>query len=321
VRGGEVLERAGDIVTVALDKTGTLTLGLPSVVGFLPASMPGEDSSHMLAVAAAVEVGSPHPVAAALLAAAGAPPEADSVRTRPGLGVEGRVDGRSVLVGSPRLLVLEGIAVGEDAVRQAEAEGKRGRGVVWVAEGGRVLGGIVMQDQVRPEAAAMVAALAQGGVRTAIVSGDARATCRPLAKALGIATVHAGVLPHDKERVVRELAETGPVAFVGDGINDAPALAAADLAVAVTGASEVALQASDVVLVSEDRVLDAVPELLRLARRSRRVIRQNLAWAFSYNVIALPLAVAGVLSPVAAAAAMALSSLAVVANSVRVRWG
>ncbi|HEX9092525.1 MAG TPA: HAD-IC family P-type ATPase, partial [Coriobacteriia bacterium] len=127
--------------------------------------------------------------------------------------------------------------------------------------------------------------------------------------------------PHDKERVVRELAEAGPVAFVGDGINDAPALAAADLAVALGDASDVALQAADVVLTLEREPLSALPELLALSRRSRRVIRQNLAWALTYNAVAIPLAVTGLLSPIAAAAAMAASSLAVVANSSRVRWG
>lgn len=322
VRGGEVLERAGAIRTVAFDKTGTLTMGRPAVAGFLPGTLPPGEAARMLSLAAAVEAGSAHPAAFAILNAAGAGArDASGVRARPGLGMEGRVDGRSVLVGSPRLLMLEGIAVGGESTEMAEAEGERGRSVVWVAEGGMLLGGIVLADELRPGAAACILALRGTGLRTAVVSGDAEATTVAVAEALGMPEARAEVLPHDKERVVREMSADGPVAFVGDGINDAPALAAADLAVAVGGASDVALQASDVVLLSEEDPLDSLPELMRLARRSRRIIGQNLAWAFTYNLVAIPLAVTGLLSPIAAAAAMAASSLAVVANSLRVRWG
>ncbi|MDO8962912.1 MAG: heavy metal translocating P-type ATPase [Coriobacteriia bacterium] len=323
LRGGEVLERAGEIVTIAFDKTGTLSEGRPALAGFLPASLSREEAAHLLTVAAAVEAGSPHPAASAIAAAVTGTTvaTASEVRSRPGLGVEGRVDGRTVLVGSARLLMLEGISVGPEAVAMAEAEGTRGRGVVWVAEGGRLLGGVVLADPLRAEAASAVATLRRRGLRTAIISGDASAPSRAVAEALGIDEVRSEVLPHDKERVVRELAAAGPLAFVGDGINDAPALAAADLAIAVGGASDVALRAADVILTRETDELSALPELLRLARRSRRIIRQNLAWAFTYNLVAVPLAVSGLLSPIAAAAAMALSSLAVVGNSWRVRWG
>lgn len=322
VRGGEVLERAGEIAIVALDKTGTLTEGSPSVIGFLPESLPATGAARLLALAAAVEAGSPHPAAAAIAAAAktGAAPATDVV-SRPGLGVEGRFDGRTILVGSTRLLALEGVDVAPDMLDGARSAGDRGRGVVWVTESGILLGGIVLADAIRGEAAGAMSALRERGLRTAVISGDGEATTRAVAEALGIDDVRADVLPHDKERVVREFAASGPVAFVGDGINDAPALAAADLAVAVGGASDVALQAADVVLINDDAPLAALPELLRLARRCRRVIRGNLGWAFTYNLVAIPLAVAGLLSPIAAAVAMALSSLAVVANSTRVRWG
>ena len=195
---------------------------------------------------------------------------------------------------------------------------------MWAAADRVLLGGIVLEDTVRAEAAASLAGVRALGAEPVMVSGDARATCDAVAAALGIVEVHAEVLPHDKEQVVRDLSERGAVAFVGDGINDAPALAAASLAVALGGGADIAMEAGDVVLFAADggvpdRPLAALPLLLRIARRSKRVIRGNLVWAFAYNAVAIPLAATGRLSPMAAAAAMALSSLAVVANSARLR--
>ncbi len=205
--------------------------------------------------------------------------------------------------------------------------------MVWVAAGGTLVGGVRLADGVRSEAVAATAALRERGVSAAIVSGDAQATCASVATALAIEDVFADVLPHEKESVVRALAEKGPVAFVGDGINDAAALGAADLAVAVGGGSDVAILSADVVLTGMGRLsgehaadgepdspLAALPALLDIAAATRRVIAENLWWAFTYNIVAIPLAATGHLSPVAAAAAMAGSSLAVVANSWRLQF-
>jgi Cu+-exporting ATPase len=321
VRGGDALERAGEIATVAFDKTGTLTQGRPVVAAVLTTAAGDAEGARLLRAAASVEADAAHPAAAAISAASPGAGVAAGVLSRPGLGVEGVVDGARVLVGSERLMALEGIAPPPDLASRARAEQADGASVVWVAEGGRVLGCIVLADPVRPETASVVDALRQAGMACAVVSGDAEATCRVVAKRAGIETVRGGVLPHDKERIVRELAAGGPVAFVGDGINDGPALAAADLAVGMGEGAEVALLASDLVLVGGSGAagLTALPMALRLARRTRRVVRQNLGWAFAYNAVGVPLAVAGLLSPIAAAAAMALSSLAVVANSLRLR--
>lgn len=325
LRGGPALERAERIAVVAFDKTGTLTGGAPEFAGVLPANLAEDRITRMLALAAAVEAGDPHPVAAAIetaaLAAGGATLTATEVERRAGAGLLGMVDGVRVLAGSERLLVDERVtlpAATADAAKEARAGGEL---VVWVAAGGGLLGGLRFADAVRPEAAEAVVALHAVGMRTAIVSGDARATCEAVAAALGIDEVRFEVLPHEKERVVRELAETGgALAFVGDGINDAAALGAADLAVAVGGGADVAVLSADVVLAREGSPLSAMPALLQLAGATRRVIAENLVWAFTYNVVVIPLAVLGRLSPVAAAAAMAGSSLAVVANSWRLRF-
>lgn len=321
VRGAEVLERAGEIAVVAFDKTGTLTEGLLRVTGTIAAP----DPERLRRLAAAADAEDAHPIAAALRRAAGAgvpPPE--SVRRRGGLGVSATVGGVDVVVGSERLLMETGVDIPEAALLAAGASRAQGRTVVWAAADGAFLGGIEVADTVRAEAVSALAGVRGFGAEPVMISGDARATCDAVALGLGIAEVHADVLPHDKEQVVRELSDRGAVAFVGDGVNDAPALAAAALAVALGGGSDIAMEAGDVVLLSKDggapeRPLAALPFLLGLAKRSRRVIRTNLAWAFAYNAVAIPLAVTGRLSPMAAAAMMALSSLAVVANSARLR--
>ncbi|NTU70394.1 MAG: cation-translocating P-type ATPase [Coriobacteriia bacterium] len=197
--------------------------------------------------------------------------------------------------------------------------GGHGPAGVGAPGGGELLGGVRFADAVRPEAADALGQLRARGVRTAMISGDAARTCEAVAELLGVDEVRSEVLPHEKEQAVRELADNsdGTLAFIGDGINDAAALGAADLAVAIGGGSDVAVLAADVVLTRDDAPLSAVPALLRLAAATRRIITQNLVWAFTYNAVAIPLAVMGRLSPVVAAAAMAASSLAVVANSWR----
>jgi heavy metal translocating P-type ATPase len=341
VRGGPALERAGSIVTVAFDKTGTLTAGTPEVAGFVPADLDDAASGRLLGLAAALEAGDPHPVAGAIERAAGqavaeataAHSVADAVERRPGLGLVGRVGTTDVAVGSERLLDTVGVTVPPALMSAANAAREGGALVVWVAAGGELLGGIRLADHARAEAATAAAALHARGVRTAIVSGDAKSTCDAIATELGIDEVWAEVLPHEKESAVRALAERGSVAFVGDGINDAAALSAADLAVAVGGGSDVAVLSADVVLTGAGRLsgehaleregdspLAALPALLDIAAATRRVIAENLWWAFSYNLVAIPLAATGRLSPVVAAAAMAGSSLAVVANSWRLQF-
>ena len=359
VRGGPVLERAGQVAVVGFDKTGTLTQGRLIVTGVIPGDLAPAAAARMLDLAAALEAANPHPVAAAIASAsasfvdpaAEAPgenrtidrarlrPRAEDVRPRPGLGVEGTSDGVDVHVGSEALLKDAGIAIPTALLSEAREAAELGRTVVWVGAGNAVLGGLILADAARPEAAEVIRGLRHSRVRTVMISGDSRTTSAAIAAELGIDDVRAEVLPNEKEQVVRELRdEAGPVAFVGDGVNDAPALAASDLAIAVGGGSDVALAASDVVLFGADEAslhathagtepgedasttpLAAVPYLLRLAASSRRIIHQNLGWAFSYNAVAVPLAIAGKLSPMAAAAAMALSSIAVVVNSLRVR--
>jgi Cu+-exporting ATPase len=349
VRGGPALERAGDIELVALDKTGTLTRGRLAVAGVLdadggPAGV--ADEREMLALAAALEATDPHPVAAAVREAAqldsdvAAPRVACEVRREPGLGLLGRLasstagDGDAVAVGSEALMARVGARVSAKLTAAVAAERARGRVCVLVAEGTRALGALVLTDPVRPEAREMIDALHTRGVSLAVVSGDAQTTVDAIAGELDIAHAYGDVAPAEKEAVVRCVADALAggdtqtdgrarrigIAFVGDGVNDAAALAAADLAVTVPGASDVAQLAADVVLLDVDRPLASLTALVALARSTRRVIGQNLWWAFSYNAITLPLAVLGVLTPIWAAVAMAASSLAVVANSWRLRF-
>jgi heavy metal translocating P-type ATPase len=338
VRGGPALERAGTIATVAFDKTGTLTAGSPAVTGFIPADLDAERRTRILELASVLEAGDPHPVAAAIeraAADAGVTHGAASgdVERRPGMGLVGRVADTRVAVGNERLLAHEGVALPASLADEARNARAAGALVVWVAADGGLLGGIRLADSVRPEASASASALRDRGVRTAIVSGDALATCEAIARELGIEEVWADVLPHEKESAVRALSERGPIAFIGDGINDAAALGAADLAVAVGGGSDIAVLSADVVLTGSGRLaaehtaetepdspLSALPALVDIAKATRRVIATNLWWAFTYNLVAIPLAATGHLSPVVAAAAMAGSSLAVVANSWRLQF-
>ncbi len=321
VRGGPTLERSESIATLAFDKTGTLTRGLPAVVGAIGPDGAPTDATALALLAAPLELGEAHPVAAAILALTGdaAWDPATDIERAPGLGLAGTLaDGGRVAVGGDALMAREGVALSSEAASAAEQARAAGELVIWVARNARVAGALRFADAVRPEAAATVAALHSRGVATAIVSGDAQATCDAVAGGLGIEQVYGDVLPHEKDAVLDGLAAAGPVGFVGDGINDAAALAAADLAIAIGGGSDVAVWGADVVLVAGDASpLSSLPALLSIAEESRRVIAQNLAWAFSYNLVTIPLAVSGRLGPIPAAAAMALSSIAVVANSAR----
>jgi P-type Cu+ transporter len=320
VKGPEVLESTRRVDTVVLDKTGTLTTGRMTLLDVLPE--PGEQPGELLRAAAGAEHGSRHPVALAVVAGARrrgvAAPDADRFRSVDGLGVRATVDGRDVVVGRPGLLADSGMPLGA-TLRDAERRARdAGRTVVAVGWDGRARGLLLLADRVRPESAEAVRRLRALGLRPVLLTGDNVQVARSVAAELGIGDVVAEVLPEGKVAEVRRLREGGAVvAMVGDGVNDAAALAVADLGIAVGTGSDVAIEAGDLTVVRGDP--RAVADAVRLARRTLSVIKGNLFWAFAYNVAALPLAASGLLDPMVAGAAMALSSVFVVTNSLRLR--
>jgi len=317
-KGADVFERSRLIDTVVFDKTGTLTRGAMT----LRRLETGEDRGRALYLIGSLEAGSEHPAARAVaLGAEEAGVELGPVTgliALPGLGVRGIVDGVEVVAGRPRLLTEAGLAVpGHLAAALAEMEAA-GETAFLAGWEGQVRAALSVADTVRPSAAPTVAALRATGVEVAMITGDNRRTAEGIAAGLGIGRVLAEVLPGQKaDAVTRLQAEGKTVGFVGDGINDAPALTRADLGMAVGTGTDVAIEAGDVVLMSGDPAL--VRTALALAAATFRTIRQNLFWAFAYNSAAIPLAAAGLLDPMIAAAAMALSSVSVVANSLRLR--
>ncbi|SFT92097.1 cation-transporting P-type ATPase A/B [Actinopolyspora lacussalsi subsp. righensis] len=320
IKGHRALESARAIDTVVLDKTGTLTTGRMAVVDLRTTA--DTDTATVLRLAGAVEDACEHAVARAISSLAGnelgQPEPVTDFTSLSGLGAAGTVAGRSVLVGSARLLRERGSELPEELEARRVAWESQGRTTVAVAVDGQARGIFALTDTVKPSAARMVGELHRLGLRTVLLSGDNTATVRAVAERVGIDETLAEVLPADKAATIAGLREQGrTVAMVGDGINDAPALAGADLGIAVISGTDVALDAADLLLV-RDR-LEVVPESITLARRTLRTIRGNLAWAFGYNLAALPLAALGLLNPLIAAAAMALSSLFVVTNSLRLR--
>jgi heavy metal translocating P-type ATPase len=318
IKGHQALESSGLIDTVVFDKTGTVTSGRMTVTAL--AAAPGTEPAELLRYAAAVERASEHPVAAAVCAAAPneTSPDVDDFRALPGRGARGVVEGRRVVVGSERLLRDLGIAIPPLLASQWAQWEQAGQTTVLVGWDDRLRGALAVGDAIKPSAAAAVNGLRRLGLRPVLLTGDNEATARTVAAAVGIDEVIAGVLPAAKAAAVRDLQGRGHrVAMVGDGVNDAPALAAADLGMAVVSGTDVAISAADLILLRED--LRVVPDAIRLARAARATIRRNLAWAFGYNVAAVPLAALGFLSPIIAAAAMTLSSVLVVASSLRLR--
>jgi len=319
IRDAEALERAPAVTLVAFDKTGTLTEGRPEVTDLCPAE--GVAADDLLRLAAALQAGSEHPLAEAVRRrAAGIPvPAAEGFRALPGRGVSARVEGRTLLLGSRRLLEEAGIVTGPPG--EAAALEAKGRTLAFVAETApapRLLGLLAFGDAVRPTARAAVAALRHAGIEVAMLTGDSPGAAAVVARALGIGRVAAGLLPEGKGGELAALRRDGAVvAMVGDGINDAPALAAADVGMAMGTGTDVAMHTAGVTLMRGDPQL--VPQALDIARRTRRVIRQGLFWAFAYNMVGIPLAACGLLSPVVAGAAMALSSVSVVGNALRLR--
>ncbi len=319
IKGPEVLEQTRRVDTVVLDKTGTVTTGRMSLVRVVA---PGADEAEVLRLVGALESASEHPVGQAVAAAArerGPLPAVEGFANREGLGVRGTVDGRLVVVvGRPQLLEQEGLLLPPELEREVQRERERGATVVAAGWDGEVRAALVVADTVRPTSAEAVRRLRALGLRPVLLTGDNAATARRVAAEVGIDEVVADVLPADKTEVVRSLQREGRVvAVVGDGVNDAPALAQADLGIALGSGTDVAIEASDLTLVRAD--LLAAVDALRLSRRTLRVIQGNLFWAFAYNVLGIPLALAGMLDPVLAALAMACSSVFVVTNSLRLR--
>jgi P-type Cu+ transporter len=331
LRGPEVLESTRRVDTVVLDKTGTVTTGEMRLADVV--ALPGVDADELLLRAGALEDASAHPVARAVADAArerlGDLPAAVDVVSRDGLGVTGTVDGRAVVVGRGRLLDELGVPVEgalADAVAGVERSGATPVCVAWADESDgsddrgalQARGVLAVADTVRPTSAEAIAEMHRLGLRTVLLTGDHETVARAVADEVGIDTVVAGVLPEQKADEVARLQRGGAVvAMVGDGVNDAAALARADLGLAVGTGSDAAIEAGDLTIVRGD--LRLVPDALRLARRTLRTIGGNLFWAFAYNVAALPLAALGLLNPMIAGAAMAFSSVFVVANSLRLR--
>jgi Cu+-exporting ATPase len=320
IKGPEVLESTRKVDTVVLDKTGTVTTGKMALVEVAVAD--GVDRGEVLRLVGALEDASEHPIARAIADAAqaehGTLPAVESFGNREGLGVEGVVDGHALVVGRPALLADWAMYLPAelDAARRA-AEG-RGQTAIAAGWDGQAAAVLVVADTIKPTSADAVASLRELGLRPVLLTGDNETTAKAVAAELGIEEVIAEVLPSDKADVVERLqAEGRVVAMVGDGVNDAPALAQADLGLAIGTGTDVAIEASDLTLVSGD--LRAAADAIRLSRATLRTIKENLAWAFGYNVAAVPLAAVGLLNPVIAGAAMAFSSVSVVANALRLR--
>ncbi|WP_204112911.1 heavy metal translocating P-type ATPase [Shimia biformata] len=326
-RKGDALQTLQDCNVVAFDKTGTLTAGRPALTDLVVA--PGVDETELLRLVAGVEQASEHPIAEAIVAAATqrglTVPKASGFTSITGFGARADVEGKQVLVGADRLMAREGVDMSDLAAKAQDLAG-RGRTPLFAAVEGRIAAVIAVSDPIKPTTPAAIKALHDQGLKVAMITGDNAQTAQVIAGELGIDHVVAAVLPDGKVAALDQLRKDhGKLAFVGDGINDAPALAAADIGIAIGTGTDVAIEAADVVLMSGD--LTGVVNAFDLSARTMRNIRQNLFWAFGYNVLLIPVA-AGVLypfggpllSPVLAAGAMALSSVFVLSNALRLRW-
>jgi len=315
IRGGEVLERAQQLTTVVFDKTGTLTRGEPAVTDIVVFG--AQTEGDVLQLAAALESGSEHPLGEAIVRAAQhraiTLPATSKFEAVPGHGVRGEIDGHPVALGNRRLFDVEGVSTAhaEEVMTRLESEGKT---AMLVGLDGVLLGVIAVADTLKPEAKEAVATLRAEGIDVVMLTGDNRRTANAIANELGITEVIAEVLPESKAKIIQSLQQKGQcVAMVGDGVNDAPALATADIGIAIGSGSDVAKETGSIILIRND-VRDVV-ESIRLSRATMRKIKQNLFWAFAYNTVGIPIAALGFLNPMIAGAAMALSSLSVIVNS------
>lgn len=317
LKGHRALEAIRAVDTVVFDKTGTLTTGQPQVITVVAAD--GWSEEEVLAQAAAVESASEHPVAHAIVTATRERDLAavEDFQAFAGHGVAGSVDGGAVVVGRPAWVTRDRVVPANLAAARKVGE-SQGQTVVFVASGDTVCGAICVADAVKDSAAGAIAQLHAEGMKTMLLTGDNAATAAAIGAAVGIDDVVAEVLPEDKVGAIEKLRDQGRVvAMVGDGINDGPALACADLGLAIGRGTDVAIGAADIILVRDN--LDSVPQALGLARATMRTIRVNMIWAFGYNIAAIPIAAAGLLNPLIAGAAMAVSSFLVVSNSLRLR--
>lgn len=319
IRSADALERMQKIDVLVVDKTGTLTLGKPAVVSITPAA--GSDANEVLRLAAALEQYSEHPLARAILARCRETgvtwPAATNFRATSGAGVSATVEGRQLFLGAPRYISSLGIAIEE---RELQSSAKQGATLVLLADEKQWIGAIGIADGIRPEAAAMVAQLNASGIEVRMLTGDNEAAAARVAAALHLQAFRAEVSPADKAAEIRRLKRDGKViAMAGDGINDAPALSAADVSFALGTGADIAIEAADVTLMHGD--LTGIVNAIRLSRATLGKVQQNLFFAFFYNALGLPLAAFGLLDPVVAGAAMALSSVSVVTNSLLLkRW-
>jgi Cu+-exporting ATPase len=326
IKNAESLERFEKVDTLVVDKTGTLTEGKPKVMTLVAAAI---EENELLRLAATLERGSEHPLAAAIVAAAGERKldlgEVDGFESVTGKGVTGSIAGRTVALGNARLLEDLGVTPASGIADEADSHRGDGETVMFVVVDGEIAGIIGVADPIKETTPAALAALREDGVRIVMLTGDNRATALAIANRLGIDDVEAEVLPEDKSRIVKRFQESGSVvAMAGDGVNDAPALAQADVGVAMGTGTDVAIQSAGVTLVKGN--LDGIVRARRLSRATMRNIRQNLFFAFIYNALGVPVA-AGVLypliglllNPMIAAAAMALSSVSVVSNALRLK--
>ncbi|HET9122436.1 MAG TPA: heavy metal translocating P-type ATPase, partial [Acidiferrobacteraceae bacterium] len=323
-RKGEAIETLTHIQTVALDKTGTLTVGRPRLIDIVA---PGQDRAELLGWLGAAEAGSEHPLARAIVEAAreagSAPYGAEEFEALPGFGVRATVQGHRLLIGTGRLMLQEQIAI-EDWQTHADSLAATAKTPVYVARDGKILAVLAIADPLRPEAPALIQALYRLGLDVVLITGDSQATAAAVAATLGIARFHAEILPEGKAQVVQSIQAGGArLAFVGDGINDAPALAQADVGIAVGSGTDVAIDAADVTVTHD---LRTVVTAIEIARQTLGTIRGNLFWAFFYNILLIPLA-AGILypslgirvNPMLGGAAMGLSSVFVLTNSMRLK--
>ena len=323
IKGGDILERMHTVDTVVLDKTGTITTGKMSVVDVIAAtSAIRSPQSEILQCAASAEQGSEHLMGSAIVRHAREQHvhlfPFDAFRAFPGQGVEASVQGARVLVGKRVFLEANGIAIGPTTVQEAEQREQTGKTVVGVARGAEFLGFLALMDAPKEDAKEAVGLLKKMNLDVTMVTGDNIGTAKAIADQTGVTSIIAGVLPEGKSEEITRLHLQGRViAMAGDGINDAPALVAADIGIAMASGSDIAMESADVVLMRSD--LKSVVQAIELSRTTFRIIKQNLFWAFFYNGAAIPIAMAGMLNPIVAAAAMAVSSVTVVLNSLRIR--